>query len=448
MKPDPHREPEPTGAAPPPAEPRLDLLSRERDARRAAQEGERRWEFLARVGTLLDETHDYVAGFHALARLAVPRLCDYCLIDEVEEGGALRRIAIAHRDPERERFLYRTVRHADGDPTDAARHPVLHALHTGRSVLVPLVDETGRDDIAHDEEHRARLRALALHSYIVVPLTARGKALGAITLAAAESRRSFGPADLSLAEEVARRAALALDNARLYREARRALRAREHLLAVVSHELRNPLAGILLQATALLDDPASTAAAPAVREGLGWIVRSVEQSRRLIDDLLDFSSIEGGRLELRREPVEPSALLAEAERRHRAAAAAVDVALVVAGADALPRVSADPGRVAQVLANLVGNALKFTPPGGTVTLSATPDAEGVRVAVADTGPGIAAEDLPHVFEEYWQGGGADGRGAGLGLAIARAIVEGHGGTIRAEPAPGGGSAVSFTLPAA
>jgi signal transduction histidine kinase len=235
-----------------------------------------------------------------------------------------------------------------------------------------------------------------------------------------------------------------VENARLFTAAEQATRARDQMLGVVAHDLRNPL-GTILMASELLDD--AVAGNAAARRQVAMLRRAGERMNRLIQDLLDIKRIESGRLAVEPRPVPARALLAEAADMLRPLAASNAIALELEGPAELPLVVADPHRVQQVLSNLVGNAIKFTPRGGRVTLGGEPAAREVRLAVADTGPGIPAEQLPHIFGQFWQASRSDRRGIGLGLSIAKGIVEAHAGRIWVESRVGEGSTFYFTLPA-
>lgn len=422
-----------------------ELLRREREARAAAEQAERRAAFLAEVGMVLDDALDYETAFRKLAVLTIPRLADYCLIDEMEADGGTRRIARAHVDPEKQKVLWDRVRHPpEADPD---HHPIMKVIGRGQSVLVGECTDEVIDTIAHDAAHRVILtEVLRLHSFMIVPLVARGRVLGLITLAFSDSGRRYGPAELALAEEMARRAALAIDNARLYGQAQQAVRAREGVLAVVSHDLRNPLASILLNTSTLLEMRTPGGLDPWVADSLRQTIALVEQSNHLIADLLDVSRVANGGISLVRAPHDLRELAARAERMLRPLAEARGLSLQVSVPAAPVPAHVDGDRVLQVLSNLVGNALKFTLSGGHVRL-VVESANGVaRVTVKDTGIGIAADELEHVFDPFRQGGDADRRGVGLGLPIARGIVEAHGGRISASSEPGAGSVFAFTLP--
>jgi signal transduction histidine kinase len=251
--------------------------------------------------------------------------------------------------------------------------------------------------------------------------------------------------DLEAADELRRRA-IEVDLERRLLSERMAVRAREDLIAVVSHDLRNPLSSILIQAELMLK-PASVGSEESLhrlRMGAERIVRSASHMKALIDDLLDLAKIETGRFTLHLQSIESRVLLDEALMVASALTEAKRITLAVDLID-LPRLEADPERIFRVLSNLLGNAVKFTPEGGTITLRAAQRGDELLIAVIDTGPGIAADHLPHVFERYWKGRPASAAGAGLGLYIAKGIVEAHGGRIWAESSAGGARLI-FTLP--
>ncbi|HET7276391.1 MAG TPA: HAMP domain-containing sensor histidine kinase [Longimicrobiaceae bacterium] len=241
---------------------------------------------------------------------------------------------------------------------------------------------------------------------------------------------------------------LAEDNARLYEEARKAMRARERVLAIVSHDLRNSLATVLLNSSAILETVQVDDQNSAQRDQLEWIARSAEQMDRLIRDLLDLSSIEAGRLSVEPRPCDTALIVRDAVNLQSALAAESGIRLEREISASVGAVMADHERILQVLANLLGNAIKFTTPGGVVKVRADACSGSIRFQVSDSGIGIAAENLSSIFELYWQADRSRRRGAGLGLPIARAIVESHDGRIWVDSEPGVGSTFSFTLPMA
>lgn len=421
----------------------LSIFLRDVTARRRRETADR---LLTRVGEILAGSLDSAATLQGVADAAAGTLADYCIV-HVEEGGELRAPGIAHADPTRRELLRGLLRRFPmADP--AGPHPAVVAIRTGEARLMPEVPRALLEAISTEPEHLEMLEALGLKSAIVVPMKARGRTMGAISLGRTRGA-PYDAADLEVAGELARRAALALDNARAYEAARAATAAREEVLAVVSHDLRNPLNAVTMCAS-LLEDGA---------DERGWrqqevrlvrtLLSAAGQMERLVQDLVEVQALESGARELRTEAVEAKVLVEGAAELFHAQAAGGAVRLGCEVAPGLPPVRADRARVLQLLSNLLGNALKHTPRGGAVTLSAAADGEGaVRLTVRDTGPGIAPDDLPHVFDRFWQARRGAAGGLGLGLAIARAIAEAHGGRIWAESREGEGSAFHFTLPAA
>lgn len=399
--------------------------------------------FLASVGEILGASLDYDLTVRGAARLAVPTLGDACTIDLVD-GGALRSYAAAHVDPARERLLAEMRRLYP--PDLAGEHPLAQSVRERRTVLLRTTDEVLRA-LARDAEHLDMLGRLAFDALLYLPMLAGGEVIGVLRLA--RSGRPFQGEDLALAEEFARRLALALDGLRLYEHARQAIRARDETISLVSHDLRNPVNAVKLIATTLLRSPP---AAPAMEEHLRTILEAARQCDGLIQDLLDVSRIEAGRLRVDPEPVDLAVVLRGALEVLAPLAADRGIALEVETPAGLPAVLADDQRVQQVLSNLVGNAVKFTPRGGRVSVRVEAPETGATelvITVADTGAGIAAADLPHLFDRYWQGERSARRaGAGLGLPIARGIVEAHRGRLWATSEPGRGSEFRFTLPVA
>jgi signal transduction histidine kinase len=278
-----------------------------------------------------------------------------------------------------------------------------------------------------------------------VALVARGRSLGALTFAAAESGRRYFARDLELAEEIGHRAALAIDNARLYEHAQRATLIRDDLLSVVSHDLKNPLNVILLN-TELMTR--TSAGDDRSRKPVGSIKRSAESMNRIIQDLLDTASIDAGKLSLERRSIDVTTFVENMIDTMRPLTATGSLHLKSELPHNLPAIFADSGRLQQVFANLLSNAIKFTPAGGTITVRAVAAGDVVQFSVADTGSGIPEEDIPHLFERFWQAPRTARQGTGLGLSIASGIVLTHGGRLWVDSQVGTGSTFSFTLPVA
>jgi signal transduction histidine kinase len=405
-----------------------------------------RWRFLADASATLDTSIDYAQTLANTVRLAVPEVADYCVVVLVGDDGSVRWADSAHRDPSKRALLEGLRGYVR--PIGSPEHPVETALRTGEPQL--MADAGGQLLKWGDGTSLSLVRGLAPTSYIAVPMAARGHTFGAILFAVtAESGRRYGLRDLELATDVGRRAGFAIDHALLYRAAESAARAREELMAVVAHDLKNPLNTVQLAVRVLLDDNPipDDAAHKLERHALAAIQRAADRMYRLIHDLLELARADAGRLWIQPAPAAPEELLREAIDAHCSIAAAKSITLEATTDGSLPNVLADRERIAQVFSNLIGNALKFTPSGGRVSIRGSRATPGVRFAVEDTGPGMLPHDQAHVFDRFWQAAKASGLGTGLGLSIAKAIVEGHGGTISVESTPGVGSVFEFSLPA-
>jgi signal transduction histidine kinase len=402
-------------------------------ARQAAERGERHAAFLAAAGQDLTSSLDYEQTIQTLARLIVPNLAEMCIVDVTEPGGGLRRAAGAHRDPAQRARLEKTIGHTFHDVPESivrimqSREPHLVG---GASGLMNYLNATATDPS---------------RPLILAPLVSRGQTLGILAAAGAVDR-PYAPDDVAVFAELARHASLAMDNARLYQESQLAVRARDEVLAIVSHDLRNPLNAIMLAASLM---KTSSTAPPEDREQIDTIELSARRMNRLIADLLDVTRMEGGKkLPIEPAPADVNALFDEAFELFKAQAASASVSLQSHRHDKLPPVLADRHRIMQVLSNLIGNSLKFTPAGGVVSLSAEQKDDHVLVTLADSGPGIPKEHLGKIFSRYWQEKRTERLGAGLGLPIAKGIVEAHGGEIWVESEQGKGTKFFFTLPLA
>jgi PAS domain S-box-containing protein len=425
---------------------RARLMERERDARRTAEAAQRRASFLADATEALDASLDYSTTLQNLADLAVPRISDVCFIDILEHDTA-RRVASAASSP----TLAATAQRLHAFPRKSDE-PYLtrESMVSGRAVLVREATRRSLERVTQHPDHLQLLLELHPRSYITVPLLARGRTLGAIALIATTESPTYTPVDLSLAEELGRRAALAVDNSRLYGMAQDATRAREEILGIVSHDLRNPLSAIMMCSSALVDGMAG--ADESLRYMVTAIADSASWMNRLIQDLLDMASIESGRLSMERRPEPVEQILAQLDMTFATGAKDADIVLGIGAQPGLPPVLVDGERILQVLANLVANSLKFTPRGGEIRVLASSiagDPTRVAITVSDTGCGIPPEQLPHVFDRFWQARrGASQRGTGRGLAMSRGIGEAHGGSISAASEVGRGSAFRFTVPVA
>jgi signal transduction histidine kinase len=413
---------------------------------------ERRAAALAEMSELLGSSLDYERTLPRLVRLAVPVLGDLCAVDLLDDHAVLRRVACAHVDRAREALVHEIGARPAADP--AAERGVAAVMRTRRPVLVAHATEATLREAAQDAAELALLRQLAPKSWIVVPLVAHERVLGALSLAVTESARRYGQVDLAYATIVASHAAAVIEGTRLYREAEAARRAAEaanrskdEFLSTVSHELRNPLNAVHGWATLIERGQLGEA---QTRRAVQIIVRNVDAQIRLVDDLLDMSRVVNGRMRLVARPVDLRDLIEDALEavRHAAEAKGIRLQPVLEAPGLL--VSGDVGRLQQVLWNLLENAVKFTPKDGRVQVKLQRVRSHAEIVVSDTGRGIAPDVLPFVFDRLRLGesGSARGQGGlGIGLALVRHIVELHGGSVYAESAgEGRGAAFVVRLP--
>ncbi len=398
--------------------------------------------FLADASKVLARSLDRQATLDAVAQLVVPRLADWCVIVVGDQDGCLGPIEVTCAETGQEE-LRNAWRSCCGESKGRLCERV---LRTGKPELVPDVSDEDLADAACDPAQLELLRRIHPRSLIAVPLIARGRTLGVLTLFASGARRRYDETDLFLAEHLGSRAALALANAELYETAQRAVRAREDVLAIVAHDLRNPLSGITLITELVERIPLADASGEQVRKKMEVIRRGVDQMEKLIADLLCAATIESGHLSVTRSLHDARGLVTEAVEMMEPLAREKKLRLQVRLDDELPAIECDHDRLIEVFSNLLGNAIKFTPSSGAVSVRARRNGPAVLFAVEDSGPGIAEDAVPRLFDRYWQGKNARRAGAGLGLYIVKGIVEAHGGRVWAESRPGAGSTFSFTIP--
>ena len=430
-------------------EERLHLI-REQTARAAAEASERRAAFLADAGISLTSSLDYHTTLARLVRLAVPFMADWCALDVRDEDGTVRRVEVAHADAAKE-DLARQLMAFSPDPE--GEDPQARVMRTREPFLAPECNDEMLAGLVRDGEARRALRAGG-SSMMVIPLVARGRPLGALTFLSPHSSRTYGRLDLELAEELGRRAALAADNAWLYRSsqearkgAERANRAKDEFLATLSHELRTPLTPILGWTVMLRSGTLDQA---GMLRGLEVIERNVRAQTQLIEDLLDVSRIVTGKLRVEVRPIDLMPVVEAGLDAVRPSAEAKEIHLDAKLEPIDSKVLADPDRLQQVVWNLASNAVKFTPKGGRMEVRLSRADSHVHLSVKDNGKGINAEFLPYVFDRFRQADSTSTRkygGLGLGLAIVRHLVELHGGTVHAESeGPDRGATFTVRLP--
>jgi PAS domain S-box-containing protein len=404
---------------------------------------ERSQRFLAQAGAILASSLDYEKTLSSVAGLTVPELADWCVVYIRDENGSVRRIEIAHAEPDKRALLSQLLRY----PLDPRTpHPVFAVLEAGVPEVMNDVSDAFLRALAQSEAHYQLYLKLGLGSLLVVPLSARGETRGAMGFFSAQPRR-YGPDELALAQELGVLSGLAVDNARLYRNAQAAVQARDDMMAVVSHDLGNPLSAIRIGTSLLMRSLPPEQQQTGAWQHLDFIRQSAQQMESLVNDLLDVKRLEAGKVALQIDRLNVDDIITEVVEMFRPIAHGRSLRLDCRCADTVPPVLGDQQRIVQILCNLVSNAVKFTDAGGHIAITAVAASDFVLFAVADTGHGITPEHLPHVFDRFWQGSKQGKKGLGLGLAIAKGMVEAHGGRIWVESAPGQGATFLFTIPA-
>ena len=398
-------------------------------------------QFLAETGAVLVSSLDYDTTLETVAKLVVPFLADWCIIDVVE-GDAIRRVAVSAHDPAKQETLAELQRRYP--PTWDSPQPATQALLERRLVHYNHIGTESMADTVRDTQHLQLMQNLAPQTALAIPLVARGHVVGVITLAMAESGRIYRDKDISIAEEVARRAAMAIDNARLFQEVEESSRMKDQFLAILSHELRTPLTAILGWADLLR---AQRLAEKETQAALESIARNAKSQAQLVEDLLEVSRIVTGKFHVDLQECDVAAVIKNAVETVRISADAKSIQLSLCCPSSPCRVCGDPHRLQQVALNLLSNAIKFTPSQGQVEVVVQNNESRVELSVRDSGQGISAEFLPHVFDRFRQSDSTTTRkfgGLGLGLSIVKHIVDLHDGTVEVISA-GEGKGATFTV---
>jgi PAS domain S-box-containing protein len=411
----------------------------------AIKQVELRLAFLSEASAALGESLDYTETLTRVAQLCVPALADWCAVDVLEDMDQVNRVALAHADPEGTALVEEIQRRWPPDP--ASSSPARQVIETGAPRYLQITDDL-LAEVARDPDHLALIRQLDLREVLVVPLTARGRVLGALSVANAGMADPFTPEEIELVEELGRRAGSAIDAAKLMSEANEALRQRDEFLAIASHDMRTPLAAVRGYAQLALRHVSRepTDLAPLQR-WLSDIDESANRLTGLVSELMDVSLLRGGRkVPLQLEPTDLVALVNDRVREHAGSAderhafkVSTDVAEVIGNWDA--------SRLGRVLDNLLGNAIKYSPDGGTIDVKISADGTHGSVAVTDHGIGIAPSDISRIFTPMFRGTNTGSvAGTGLGLSGSRTLVELMGGRIHVQSRLGHGSTFTIKLP--
>jgi signal transduction histidine kinase/CheY-like chemotaxis protein len=400
-------------------------FTRDVTERKRAEESAR---FLAEASAALASVVDYESTLQTVANLAVPYFADWSAVD-VAEDGSLRRLAVAHKDPDKIELAHELMRKYPPDPQ--APSGVFAVLRTGKPEIVSDISDDLLVQGTNDDQHLRLIRSLGLKSYICVPLIVTGRAFGALTFATAESGRRYVGADLALATDLAHRAAVAIENTQLYQALREADRRKDEFLATLAHELRNPLAPIR-NSLQILQMPRLDA--ETVERTREMMERQLNHLVRLVDDLLDVARVMRGKIELRLEQIELATIIARAVETVQPLVDAQGHALSVRLPSESLAIDADPVRLAQVVGNLLTNAAKYTEPNGRIWLTAQLDGDTAVLRIRDNGIGITPNMLPRIFELFVQVDQASTKaqgGLGIGLTLVKNLVEMHNGSVEA-----------------
>jgi PAS domain S-box-containing protein len=405
------------------------------------KESEKEQQFLAEAGAVLAASLDYEKTLAAVANLVVRDFADWCMVI-IQQHEQLRRLKVASKDPSKSEVCAML----EQLPLDRRRAFLVRAVvDTKQPLLVERVTSEYLESFAQTPEYLQALRAVSPRSMMVLPILRQQTVLGVLVFVSSGPRH-YGRGDLRLAEALADRAAVAIENARLYNDSVEATQARDHVLGIVAHDLRNPLNAITMAASLLQrsgPEPERRSRAPAET-----ILRTASRMSRLIQDILDVSRMERGHFSVEQRRVPTDHIVADSVEAQKPLAVSASIDLRVDLEPGVSDVWADADRILEVFENLIGNALKYTRPGGRITAGAASRDGEVMFWVNDTGPGISAEELPHLFDRLWQARKTRRAGAGLGLQIVKGIVEAHGGRLWVESKAGVGTTFYFTLPTA
>jgi K+-sensing histidine kinase KdpD len=425
---------------------RARLYTAEFEARQRAEAAQQRLSLLAQASQVLASSLDYTTILSHVARLALPDLADWSALTLVMPDQRLDVIALAHIDPAKEELLREYQRLYPSDPN--IRSGVHHVVRTGESQFIPHITAAALEAAQLTPNQIDRLQALGLVSYMCVPLRATDQTLGTLSFVSASPERQYTAEDRALAEELAHRAAIAIQNARLYHEAQDAIRLRDEFLTMASHELRTPLTSLLGMSHMLQKRIGrETAADERMQRGIGMIAKQAERLKALIDRMFDLSRVHLGYLELELQLLDVHELARRTIEEARPLLQRHTIQLICREQSIW--LEADEARLEQVLQNILHNAIKYTPNGGPIQVAITSDEQAVQIAITDCGIGIPEAAREHVFKRFYRASNGIHRnisGLGLGLYLANEIVKRHDGSIAFHSTDDQGTTFTITLP--
>ena len=409
---------------------------------------QQRTALLAELGVAMTSSLDDTMTLQQLARTVVPTLADFCIVYVQQPNGMIERVAVVHRDPAIEAMLHEIQVRDSIDPQSL--NPVAKVLRTGTPDVA--FTRSVEDAKAHTSsaEQRRATEVLRPQAHIVLPLIARDRTLGAITFAMGEPGRPYTEDDVALAQEVAQRAALAMDNAQLYQQAQNAVQLRDQFLSIAAHELKTPLTTLTgqIQLVRRRTERDGEVSEPT-RRSLSMIDDQVRRLNNMVRALLDVSRIEHGQLSIERTPLDICALVRRVVREVQATVG--DREIIIDCPETPLYILGDAMRLDQVLLNLVQNALTYSAASAPTTVTVRKDGNQLCIAVQDRGIGIPAADLPQLFTRFFRAQNAEAHhlgGMGIGLAVVKEIVTLHSGNVKVESTEGEGSTFTISLPRA
>ncbi len=424
-------------------------ITRLKEADEELRRSKERADLLSEVSLALAGSLDYETTLTRVGRLAVPTIADWYLIHLLTPGGEIRALPITHSDPGKDALANKWLLRYPIDPK--AEAGVAAVIQRGESELYSQISDEMLQAVAQDDEHLRVMRKLGFRSTIIVPIVARGKTLGAMTLILTKAGRSYGKEDLAVAEDLARRVGMAIDNANLYKEAQAAIRVRDEFLSIASHELKTPITPLKIQTQALMRMLRSDAIKNVNPDRLERILetsdRQLGRLSKLTDELLDVSRISAGKLVLDVAEFDLTELLTDVVERFSDALANAGCK-VIFKPQGPSRVRGDRFRIEQVIVNLLTNAMKYGS-GKPLEITLHQNGDSVSFSVSDHGIGIGPEDLERIFGRFERAvKGTNISGLGLGLYIVKQIVDAHGGKVQVQSALNEGSTFEVQLPAA